>query len=81
MKAYGSWSALRGDDQPRSWLRIGEIVAALQAEGLTVTEYACRKAIAAAGLPTPPKRYGHYQYGTEYLEAARRAARRMKEAS
>lgn len=70
---WPTFSQMRGDEG-REWLRRSDILAAVAAEGLVVSWHeACQ---AMVGLPRPEKRYGHFRFGREHLDAVLTAARR-----
>lgn len=69
MKAYGSWRAMRGDDEPRTWLRRAEVVALLADRGVIVTAEQVTLVVAASGLPAPERKYGHNHYTEQHVEA------------
>lgn len=69
-----TWKALRGDEQPRDWYRMSDLVAAAVGLGVPFGEWEVRKA--TRHLPKPrERRYGHYRYRREHLEAVLAAAR------
>jgi len=70
---HSTWTRLQGLDRKRPWLRFGEILAAVQAEGLEVTVPEARRELAK--LPRPPKRYGFLQYTPQHLAAVRAIAK------
>ena len=69
MTRWRSFAEMRGDSEPRDRMRWSELLAALGKP--RPAECAIRRAIHSSGAPRPRKRYGHYCYRTEHLEAAR----------
>lgn len=68
-----TWSEMRGEEPGRSWLRFSEAMAALASEGVAVTATEFRREVKRAGRPE--RRYGHYRYTEQHLEAVRAFAR------
>lgn len=68
------FGGLRGDAN-RDWHRMSDLINASHAEGYRMTRYEVLKAVAF--LPKPEKRYGHYRYTNEHMEAVRAYAARM----
>jgi hypothetical protein len=61
-------------DRERDWFRMSDLV---DATGGRMTRYEIRHAITRAGLPMPTvKRYGHWHYTAEHMEAVRAYAAR-----
>lgn len=69
MSTYGSWKSMRGDDEPRDWMRRDELMAKLAERGVIVNGEQVLRAIREAGMPDPPRRYRHFHYTDEHLEA------------
>lgn len=69
-----TFDQLRGD-QARTWCRMSDLLAAAAAAGRAMTRYEVRLAIAHLPRPTV-KRYGHWHYTNEHLEAVLEVARR-----
>lgn len=67
-----TFSQLRGDET-RTWYRRSDILARLAQEGLPFAWHDARKILAR--LPQPRRRYGHYQYEQQHLDAVLQAAR------
>jgi hypothetical protein len=67
MKLYRQFDQMRGDHR-RTWFRRSDILDALRELGCSWTWYEI--AFAFAGLPRPEKRYGHYRYTRDHLDAA-----------
>ena len=63
-----SFARLRGDAEPRPWLRWSELLAAVAAEFPTLHWWRVRQIVGA--MPAQ-RHYGHKHYGTEHLEAVR----------
>lgn len=63
-----SFSRLRGDAEPRPWLRWSELWAIVQAEIPALCSWNVRQAI--QHIPAE-RRYGHKHYTPEHLEAVR----------
>ena len=63
-----SFSKLRGDAEPRSWLRWSEFWAMVQAEIPALGQWDVRQAVRA--IPAE-RRYGHKHYTPEHVEAVR----------
>jgi hypothetical protein len=74
MGDWSSFSRMRGE-YGRTWFRCSDLIEAMSAEGRIVTRWMVRKAI--RGLPRPVKRYGHYRYSQEHMDAVRAYAGRM----
>lgn len=70
---WPSFSEMRGDEA-RDWFRRSDIIAAIEAEGHVFTWHDARKVL--RGLPKPERRYGHYRYTRQHLDAVLQAARR-----
>lgn len=66
---WPSFSWMRGEHQPREWMRWAELVDRCTAEGMVLSTWDIRKAVRAFGMPE--KRYGHYRYTVGHLEAVR----------
>lgn len=63
-----SFSQMRGDDQPRAWMRWSELLAAVAAEFPALRWWDVREIV----RPIPAERhYGHKHYTTEHLKAVR----------
>jgi hypothetical protein len=75
MSDWSAFSAMRGDRQPRTWIRWSELWATVQAEIPALGTYDVRKALQAG--PPAEKRYGHKHYTTEHLAAVRAYADRL----
>ena len=73
---WPTFSQMRGDEC-REWLRRSDILAADKAAGFVVSWHEACKAM--AGLPRPVKKYGHYQFSREHLDAVLQAAREAAE--
>ena len=58
---------LRGD-RDRTWFRRSDIIDALRGLGCSWAWYEI--SFAFASLPKPEKRYGHYRYTKDHLDAA-----------
>lgn len=74
----GDWwtfSRMRGDKEPRTWIRWSEVLAFAQAEFPALGVWDVRKAIRAA--PAAERKYGHNHYTTEHLAAIRAYADRL----
>lgn len=69
-----TFSRLRGDTEPRAWLRWSELWAWAQAEFPALGQWDVRQAVREAGKPE--KRYGHNRYTTEHQAAIRAYAER-----
>lgn len=69
MTTWNTFAQMRGDHLPRDWMRWGELVAAAGCR--PAWTWRLRQVVHGPGLPRPQKRYGHYRYTTEHLEAAR----------
>lgn len=63
-----SFSQLRGDAQPRDWLRWSELWAIVQAEIPAMRWFEVRDAVRGMAAD---RHYGHKHYTTEHLEAVR----------
>lgn len=69
-----TFSGLRRD-RDRDWFRMSDLV---DATGGRMTRYEIRDAIKRSGLPMPTvKRYGHWHYTSEHMEAVRAYAARQ----
>lgn len=68
-----SFGAMRGDAEPRSWLRWSELWAWVQAEFPALGIYDVR--LAVRPIPTD-RHYGHKHYTTEHQAAIRAYAER-----
>jgi hypothetical protein len=75
MSDWSAFSAMRGDRQPRTWIRWSELWATVQAEIPALGTYDVRKALRAG--PPAEKHYGHKHYTTEHLAAIRAYADRL----
>lgn len=64
-----TFSGLRGDLQNRQWYRRSDLIAAAGPLG----ESGVRRVLEAMPRPTV-KRYGHFQYGQEHMDAVVQAA-------
>ena len=69
-----TFSRLRGDAEPREWLRWSELWAWVQAEIPALGQLDVRKAVREVGKPE--KRYGHNRYTSEHQAAIRAYAER-----
>jgi len=68
VKVPTTWRAIQGLDADRTWVSYGEIVAAVKAADIDVTDGMIRGVLKR--LPRPEvKRYGMYQYSREHLAA------------
>jgi hypothetical protein len=67
---------MRGDST-RTWLRRSDMIAAIAEAGIFMTWWDARKAMRS--MPRPEKRYGHYRYTVEHLDAVLAYGRRMYE--
>jgi hypothetical protein len=67
MKLYRQFDQMRGDHR-RTWFRRSDILDALRELGCSWTWYEI--AFAFSGLPRPEKKYGHYRYTRNHLDAA-----------
>jgi hypothetical protein len=65
---HAGFGVLRKDGQTRDWYRRSDILDALRAMGCRWTWYEI--SFAFAGIPKPEKRYGHYRYTREHMDAA-----------
>jgi hypothetical protein len=69
-----TWSSMRADAR-RDWYRLSDLYDATMASGRRWTVYEIRRAM--RHLPKPAvKKYGHYHYGQEHMDAVREAVRR-----
>ena len=75
MSDWSAFSAMRGDRQPRTWIRWSELWATVQAEIPGMSLHYCRQAIKAG--PPAERKYGHKHYTTEHLAAIRAYADRL----
>jgi hypothetical protein len=66
---------MRGDAEPREWLRWSELWAWVQAEFPALGTYDVRLAVRQAGRPE--RRYGHFRYERRHMDAVRAYAARM----
>jgi hypothetical protein len=73
MTIMPTFSRMRGDQQ-RTWSRMSDLLAAAEAAGRVMNRYEVRRAIAHLPRPTV-KRYGHWHYTDEHLEAVIEAAK------
>ena len=74
----GDWwtfSRMRGDRDPRTWIRWSEVLAFVQAEFPALGVWDVKLALKAG--PAAEKRYGHKRYTTEHLAAIRAYADRQ----
>ena len=72
--AMVSWESMRGDAR-RDWYRLSDLYDATLASGRRWTSYEIRQAM--RHLPKPAvKRYGHFHYGQEHMDALLEAVRR-----
>jgi hypothetical protein len=62
-----TFAGMRGD-YARTWMRRSDMIAALRELGCSWTWYEI--SFAFAGLPRPEKKYGHYRYTQEHMDAA-----------
>ena len=69
-----TFGGLRGDAN-RDWHRMSDLIEASHAEGYRMTRYEVLKAVAF--LAKPEKRYGHFRYTKDHMEAVRAYAVRM----
>ena len=67
-----SFTKMRGDSD-RTWFRRSDVIDALRAAGSEWTWHDVRRVLAR--LPRPERRYGHFQYTQEHLDAVLAAAR------
>lgn len=67
---WWSCGSMRGDSQPRTWLRWSELWAMVQAEMPLVGTNDVRAAIKAM-RPRPVKAYGHYHFERRHVEFIR----------
>jgi hypothetical protein len=74
MSDWWSFSRMRGDDQPRTWMRWSEFRELVRAEIPCLSDDDVKKAVRTS---RPEKRYGHYRYTNEQMEAVRAYAGRM----
>jgi hypothetical protein len=65
---------LRGDAEPRDWIRWSELLAWAMAELPGMGQWDVR--LALRGASKPAKRYGHYRYTNEHKAAIRAYAER-----
>lgn len=63
-----TFAGLRGDRQSRSWYRCSDLIGAARAAGWPMNRYEVQCVIAHLPKPTV-KRYGHWQYGQEHMDA------------
>ncbi len=68
---WWSFSEMRAEPRGKSWLRRQELIDALRAEGFDIGPFQVRQAVIQSGLPKPEKRYGHFHYTREHMEAVR----------
>lgn len=69
---WSSFSVMRGDNQPRDWLRWSELWAIVRQELPAMGTNDVRAALRAG--PPSEKRYGHRRYRGEHLQAVRQWA-------
>jgi len=74
MSDWFAFSRMRGDCQPRAWMRWAEFREAVMAEFPCLSDWDIRKVVLQA---KPEKRYGHYRYTNEHMDAVRAYAGRM----
>jgi|688.fasta_scaffold118343_5 hypothetical protein len=74
MSDWFAFSRMRGDDQPRDWMRWSEFRQAVRAEIPCLSDDDIKKAVRTS---RPEKRYGHYRYTNEHMEAVRAYAARL----
>jgi hypothetical protein len=74
MSDWWSFARMRGDDQPRTWMRWSEFRQAVRAEIPCLSDDDVKKAVRTS---RPEKRYGHYRYTNEQMEAVRAYAARL----
>lgn len=67
MRTWRYFDQMRGD-ATRDWYRRSDILDALRLIGCPWQWY--EVSLAFAGLPRPVKRYGHYRYTQQYMDAA-----------
>jgi hypothetical protein len=72
---WWTFSRMRGDREPRTWIRWSELWATVQAEIPALGAWDVRRALRAA--PPAEKKYGHKHYTTEHLAAVRAYADRL----
>lgn len=70
---HSTWTRLRSLDDGRPWMRRSELLAAVKAAGVEVTEWRLRKELAR--LPRPEKRHAMYRYSPAHLAAVVQALR------
>lgn len=68
MTDWFAFGRMRGDDQPRTWMRWSEFRDAVMTEMPFLGDWDIRQVIRQA---KPEKRYGHYRYTNEHIEAVR----------
>lgn len=64
-----TFKALRGDDQPRDWMRWSELWAIVREEIPCLCEWNVRQALRDG--PPAERRYGHNHYTRDHLEHVR----------
>lgn len=69
-----SFAKLRGDGEPRQWVRWSELLAWAMAEMPGMGQWDVRRALLEA--PRPERRYGHNRYTFEHQAAIRAYAER-----
>jgi len=69
-----TWADMR-QDRNRTWYRCSDLVAAAAAAGSPMNRYQIHRVLARLPKPTV-KKYGHFHYGQEHLDAVVQAARR-----
>jgi hypothetical protein len=74
MSDWWSFARMRGDDQPRTWMRWSEFRQAVRAEIPCLSDDDVKKAVRTS---RPEKRCGHYRYTNEQMEAVRAYAARL----
>ncbi len=75
MTTWKSFAEMRGDHEPREWMRWSEFLAAVLAEIPCLGVWDIRQAVRRS--TRPEKRYGHYRYTNEHMDAVRAYAARM----
>lgn len=74
MTDWWSCSRMRGDDQPRTWMRWSEFRQAVLEEIPCLSNEDIKKVVRPM---KPERRYGHNHYTSEHMEAVRAYAVRM----
>lgn len=69
-----TFSRLRGDAEPREWMRWSELWAWAREQIPSIGIHGIRQALRSASRPQ--RRYGHYRYTSEHMAAIRAYAER-----